>query len=230
MGKKDMEAIQAKIAEGEANEAKKKRKERKEKLKKQKSNFFADFKKFITRGNVIDMAVAVIVGGAFTAIVNAISNQVLKPLINALMALIFKKDSLSELFTFLKKVEKEEAIKQVVDGTEVIVGYKTVPDLTNSIYIDWGTVINAVINFLMVALLLFIIARIATRVWKRIKARELAAAKEEEEKKKAEEKVKADAAAAATAAAAAEKEAQLQAFYANIARQTELLEQLSKKQ
>ena len=50
--------------------------------------FFAEFKKFITRGNVLDMAVGVIVGGAFTAIVNGLSNNVLKPLINWLLALI----------------------------------------------------------------------------------------------------------------------------------------------
>ena len=67
-------------------------------------NFFAEFKKFITRGNVVDMAVGVIVGGAFTAIVNALSNNILKPVINWLLALIFGADSLSELFTFLTKV------------------------------------------------------------------------------------------------------------------------------
>ena len=218
MGKQDMEVIQARIAEGEAKEAAKRKKEIKEKMKKQKSSFMADFKKFITRGNVIDMAVAVIVGGAFTAIINSISNQVLKPLINWIMAAILGKDSLSELYTYLKTAYTVDA-----DTGESVI------DLANSIYIDWGTVINAVINFFMVALVLFVIARIATRVWKRIKARELAAAKEAEDKKKAEEKAKADAAAAAAAAAAAEKEAQLQAFYANIARQTELLEELSKK-
>ena len=50
--------------------------------------FFAEFKKFITRGNVVDMAVGVIVGGAFTAIVNGLSNFVLKPIINWVLALI----------------------------------------------------------------------------------------------------------------------------------------------
>ena len=40
-------------------------------------NFFGEFKKFITRGNVLDMAVGVIVGGAFTAIVNGLSNFIL---------------------------------------------------------------------------------------------------------------------------------------------------------
>lgn len=54
--------------------------------------FFEEFKKFITRGNVLDMAVGVIVGGAFTAIVNGLSNNVLKPLINWLLAFILGKE------------------------------------------------------------------------------------------------------------------------------------------
>ncbi len=104
--------------------------------------FFSEFKTFITRGNVLDMAVGVIVGGAFTAIVNALGNNILKPVINFLLALIFGKDSLSELFTFLKRVE--------VDG---------VVDLTQSIYIDWGSFINAIINFLIIAFVLFCLVK-----------------------------------------------------------------------
>lgn len=104
--------------------------------------FFNEFKAFITRGNVLDMAVGVIVGGAFTAIVNALGNNILKPIINFLLALIFGKDSLSELFTFLKRVE--------VDG---------VVDLTQSIYIDWGSFINAIINFLIIAFVLFCLVK-----------------------------------------------------------------------
>ena len=49
-----------------------------------------EFKTFITRGNVVDMAVGVIVGGAFTAIVNGLSNFVFKPIINAIIYHIFK--------------------------------------------------------------------------------------------------------------------------------------------
>jgi large conductance mechanosensitive channel len=49
--------------------------------------FFEEFKKFITRGNVLDMAVGVIVGGAFTGIVNGLSNYILKPIINWILAL-----------------------------------------------------------------------------------------------------------------------------------------------
>ena len=42
--------------------------------------FFEEFKKFALRGNVIDLAVGVIIGGAFTAIVNGVSNDFIKPL------------------------------------------------------------------------------------------------------------------------------------------------------
>ena len=113
--------------------------------------FFAEFKKFITRGNVVDMAVGVIVGSSFTAIVNGLSNNILKPIINWFLALILGKDSLSELYTFLTKVE-------MVDETGA-----TVVDLANSIYIDWGAFINAVINFFLVAFVLFCIVRIVNR-------------------------------------------------------------------
>lgn len=106
--------------------------------------FFAEFKTFITRGNVLDMAVGVIVGGAFTAIVNALSNNILKPLINALLRLILGANSLSEVYTFLFK--KEDEVTGLVD-------------LANSIYIDWGAFINAIINFLIIAFVLFLIVK-----------------------------------------------------------------------
>ena len=114
--------------------------------------FFEEFKKFITRGNVLDMAVGVIVGGAFTAIVNGVSNFVLKPIINWFLSLILGKNALSELFTFLTKATMlDEA------GNEVV-------DLANSIYIDWGSLINAIINFLITALVLFLIVRTINRI------------------------------------------------------------------
>ena len=109
--------------------------------------FFGEFKKFITRGNVVDMAVGVIVGSSFTAIVNAMSNQILKPIINWILALLFGANSLSELYTFLKRATMIDDT-----GAEVV-------DLANSIYIDWGAFINAVINFLLVALVLFTIVK-----------------------------------------------------------------------
>ena len=115
--------------------------------------FFSEFKKFITRGNVLDMTVGVIVGGAFTAIVNALSNNILKPIINWILALVLGKDSLSDLYTFLLRTEVTNA-----ETGEVTV------DLANSIYIDWGAFINAIINFLLIALVLFSIVRIINRM------------------------------------------------------------------
>ena len=110
--------------------------------------FFGEFKKFITRGNVLDMAVGVIVGGAFTAIVNALSNNILKPIINWVLASIFGANSLSEVYTFLK----ETYVTDAATGTTTL-------DLANSIYIDWGAFINAIINFLLIAFVLFMIVR-----------------------------------------------------------------------
>ena len=48
--------------------------------------FFREFKTFITRGNVMDMAVGVIIGGAFTAIVTALTNNIIRPFINWIVA------------------------------------------------------------------------------------------------------------------------------------------------
>ena len=106
--------------------------------------FFKEFKAFITRGNVLDMAVGVIVGGAFTAIVNGLSNNILKPLINYVLKLILGKNSLNEVYTFLGEPAK------LADGTI---------DLANSIYIDWGSLILAIINFLITAFVLFLIVK-----------------------------------------------------------------------
>ena len=114
--------------------------------------FFAEFKKFITRGNVLDMAVGVIIGGAFTAIVNAVSNNILKPIINWVLAKLLGSDGLEGAVTFLSKVwTTDEAGNQIVD-------------LANSIYIDWGAFISAVINFFLIALVLFLIIRTMNRV------------------------------------------------------------------
>ena len=109
--------------------------------------FLGEFKKFITRGNVLDMAVGVIVGGAFTGIVNGLSNYILKPIINWLLALILGKNGLSGAITFLSKAE--------TDG---------VVDLANSIYIDWGAFISSVINFFIIAFVLFTIVKTMNKI------------------------------------------------------------------
>ena len=104
---------------------------------------FNEFKKFISRGNVIDLAVGVIIGSAFTAIVTSVTKGVLTPLINGLLQLILGKSSLSEIYTYLIKV---------MDASGNV-------DLVNSVYIDWGSVINAIINFFLTAIILFFIIK-----------------------------------------------------------------------
>ncbi len=141
--------------------------------------FFAEFKKFITRGNVLDMAVGVIVGGAFTAIVNGLSNFVLKPIINWIIAMLLGKDTLSETLTFLTRVDKTV---EILDENGVVIGTEIVPDLTQSIYIDWGSFINAIINFFLIALVLFCIVKFINKV--RTEGQEAKAGKVTKEEKK----------------------------------------------
>ena len=114
--------------------------------------FWIAFKKFITRGNVLDLGVGVIIGGAFTAIVNALSNNILKPVVNWILSLLLKKESLTELYTPLKGV-------WIVgeDGVGTL-------DLVNSIYIDWGLFIQAVLSFFLTAIVLFVIVKVINTV------------------------------------------------------------------
>lgn len=188
--------------------------------------FFGEFKKFVTRGNVLDMAVGVIVGGAFTAIVTALSDHILKPLINWVLALILGKDALSEIFTFLKR------------------GYDAngALSLENSIYIDWGAFINSVINFLLIAFVLFCIvkamnkfAEAGDRIMNGLEAERKAVAKyrkegltrEEASKKYAEDLKKAEEAKAEETRLAEEKAAaEKAALEAKETANTRLLEEI----
>ena len=106
-------------------------------------SFVGEYKKFVNRGNVVDMAVGVIVGGAFTAIVTAMSANILQPVINFALSEWFGNAHLDGLYTILKEAYAE-------DGTL---------DMEASIYIDWSIFINAVIHFMLVALVLFCILR-----------------------------------------------------------------------
>lgn len=109
--------------------------------------FFEEFKKFITRGNILDLAVGVIIGGAFTAIVTSLTNNIIRPLINWIIALVGGKEGLSSVYTFLSKA-------YTVDETG-----NTVVDLQNSIYIDWGLFITAIMDFFIIAFVVFLIIK-----------------------------------------------------------------------
>ena len=105
--------------------------------------FIVEFKKFIMRGNVLDMSVGVIIGGAFTAVVNGLSENILKPVINWLLSLVLKTEGLEGVITMLSPAYTS-------DGAI---------DLANSIFIDWGAFVSAILNFLLVALVLFVIVK-----------------------------------------------------------------------
>lgn len=139
--------------------------------------FFGEFKKFITRGNVLDMSVGVIVGGAFTGVVNGLSNFILKPFINFLLSLCMPGKGLEGAVTILQKGYKEET-QILADGTEKII---QVFDLASSIYIDWGAFISAIINFLLIAFTLFLIVKVINSI---AQARDKALAGMELSKKK----------------------------------------------
>ena len=113
--------------------------------------FFKEFKAFIARGNVMDMAVGVIIGGAFSAIVTALTSHVLMPVINWILLLITGGNGLEEIVTFLPNG------KVIEDGVVV---------MEKSIYIDWGAIITAVINFILIAFVLFMIIKALNSVAK----------------------------------------------------------------
>lgn len=95
--------------------------------------FFKEFKEFISRGNVLDMAVGIIIGSAFTAIITALVNGILTPLINAIPG----SDQTSALQLVLVKATED----------------------TEAVILDFGAVISAVITFLLTAFVLFLVVK-----------------------------------------------------------------------
>ena len=196
-----------------ANAEKKARKEQlkaekkalKAKIKAEKTSFLTDFKKFITKGNVLDLAVAVVIGSSF----NAITNGLVKFIINPVISLLTGGISLDEWKTILQP--------EVLDEAGAVV--------TAEVAILWGEWIQTIIQFFIIALTVFVFVRIIKKMSDKLRYKEIEAQKAADAKKKAEDAEK----AAAAAAIAAEKEAKLEAFYKNVEKQTELLEKLANK-
>ena len=93
-------------------------------------NFMNEFKKFIARGNVMDMAVGIIIGGAFTAIVTSLVNDIINPLLGLFGGMNF-------------------------DQLEW--------NITGDVVLYYGKFITAIINFLIMALVIFILVRMINR-------------------------------------------------------------------
>lgn len=107
---------------------------------------FQEFKTFITKGNVVDLAVGMIIGAAFTAIVTALVNNIFKPLIDAIPM-----EGVEGLITILVP---RDANGVTVEKTSELI------DLSQSVYIDWGAFIMAIVNFFLTAVVLFSLVKV----------------------------------------------------------------------
>ena len=120
--------------------------------------FIKDFKAFAMKGNVIDMAVGVIIGGAFGKIVTSLVNDIIMPLIGTAMGGID--------FKTAKYLLKDKVV-EIKDGVEVI---------TPEIYLNYGNFIQNIVDFLIIALSIFVTIRIITKPGETRKKEEEAAA------------------------------------------------------
>ena len=184
-----------------------------------KKSLWAEFKEFINKGNAFMLAVGVVIGGAFNAIVTALVNILmsvatwgvpggLKGLVTVLPALndaqkgmdetigLGQKFSASELQGLAKALAEKTYTAEVVENNPnliesvktTILGKYTLHGLTYtynmSAVIDWGTFINAVLAFIIIAITLFIIVKVTVVLSKKreeAKARLEAKVKKEEE-------------------------------------------------
>ena len=169
------------------------------KKERKKSTFWADFKKFITKGNVIDMAVGVVIGGAFSKIVTGLVNYVINPCVS----LLTQGTDLDSIKTVL--VAPVEAKEAVLDEAGNII--TPAVEEVKEVAILWGTWFQTILDFIIVAFCIFFVLRLIMRAKNRINAKEIeeANAKAAEAAAKAEADKKA-AAEAAAALAARQKE------------------------
>ena len=121
--------------------------------KKERKGFVKEFKEFISRGSIVDMAVGVVVGGAFTTIVNTLVKSVLTPLINWVVYLICGGNI--DAFKGLDVVLIPATSTTNPDGTIVE---------TPATVLGFSDLISSIINFILIALTLFCIIRVINRV------------------------------------------------------------------
>ena len=121
----------------------------------EKKGFIAEFKEFVSRGNVVDMAVGIIVGGLFTAIVNSFVKDILNPILGLLVG--------------------------GTDFGDLKIVLKAATETTEELAIRYGNLIQNIIQFLLTALVLFCIIRAINRLTE--KAEAISAKPEETEEK-----------------------------------------------
>ncbi|MBF58912.1 large-conductance mechanosensitive channel protein MscL [Halomonas sp. ATBC28] len=113
------------------------------------AKFFQEFREFAVKGNVVDMAVGIIIGGAFTLIVQSLVADVMNPLIGLLVGGV----DFSNLFVVLRQ--------GVVGGP-----YATLADAqaAGAVTLNLGLFINAVVSFTIVAFVVFLLVRTINRL------------------------------------------------------------------
>ncbi len=114
--------------------------------------FFGEFKEFIMRGNVMDLAVGVIIGGAFQAIVNSLVNDLIMPFVGLITGGV----NFADQFVVLKLAEGVEKGTKYLSLTEATEAGATV--------FAYGSFITAVINFLIMALVIFLLVRTINKI------------------------------------------------------------------
>lgn len=102
-------------------------------IKEKHTSFWHEFKQFISRGNVFDMAVGIVVGGAFTQIVNSLVNNILNPVVGL--------------------------ATNGIDFGSLKVVLKASEEGKNELSLSYGAFINSIINFLIVSLVIFCLLR-----------------------------------------------------------------------
>ena len=101
----------------------------------EKKGIVSEFKEFITRGNVMDMAVGIIIGGAFTAIVQSLVNDLLMPVIGALFGGV----DFTTLRYVIRAADEAAGIEEAA--------------------IKYGSFIQAIVNFLLIAIVIFLLVK-----------------------------------------------------------------------
>ncbi len=120
-----------------------------------------DFKAFIAKGNVIDLAVAVIIGAAFSAIVKSLTDEIIMPVVGAL----FGGADFSRYFILL----------DVPEGYEGPMDDYAALQEAGAAMIGYGSFLTAVINFLILAFIVFLLVRYAKKVMAEFEEKEEAA-------------------------------------------------------
>ena len=157
MSKEDKEVMDKKIERGLRAEARERKKALKKKMKTERTSFWTDFKKFITKGNVLDLAVGVVIGSAFSAITNGLVKMIINPCIAILTGGI----SLDDWKTVLRPEVVADAEKGIAAQAEVA--------------ILWGQWVQTIIQFFIIALSIFTAVRIIKSVNDRLRAKQLEA-------------------------------------------------------